>query len=90
MGGRSGQTGAGAQAKEPAKERGGGAERPAAGGPGRLPAQHARPKQTRPGGHGCVHEGGGHQGLARQASRDADPASSGDHARPGVAGGTTW
>ena len=71
------EAGAGAQAKEPGEKRGGGAERPVAGGPGGLQPEHAGAQQVWPGGHGCVHEGGGHQGPTGQASGNRDPGGAG-------------
>ena len=84
---RRGQASPGTQAKEPGEECGGGAERPAPSGPGGLQPEHARAEQVWLGGHGCVHEGGGHQGSARQAGGDRHGSGGGDHPGTGAARG---
>ena len=76
---RRGPAGAGAQAEEPGEERGGGAQRPAAGGPGGLQPEHERAEQVRLGGPRRLHPG--------DSGGNGDAGGRGDHPGPGPGGG---
>ena len=84
---RRGPAGAGTQAEEPGEERGGGAQRRAAGGPGGLQPEHERAEQVRLGGPRRLHPGDCHEGPARQAGGNGDAGGRGDHPGPGPGGG---
>ena len=84
---RRGQADSGAQAPEPGKECCGGAERPAASGPGGFLSEHERAEQVRAGGPRRLHPGDCNQSPARQAGRDGDAGGRGDHSGFGPGGG---